>query len=217
MNRKVSKTLVIIGGGFLLALIFLRHPKPNLDLDATVVAEPTKVEVQEAQRSPSDDLSKVEAQAKSPHISIEISQAEAAKPIPSPSGTPGEPKKMSAKEFKELATKALKVLPKQEPKKGLTEEEAHHMTPEALSQFDSLADIAQAVADNPALKKQAFQFYYACASDDQNNLAWTARSRCLSKMRVLAPELGPKEQEETDAVMKSVPPSVREWSNFIVY
>jgi hypothetical protein len=99
-----------------------------------------------------------------------------------------------------MAINALKTLPKQIPEKKLSEEEAHHLTAEALSQVQPLSDIAQALADNPNLKKPAFDFYEKCV--DQDNLEHTVRAMCLTHMKQLAPQLGKKEQDEVDFVSR---------------
>jgi hypothetical protein len=195
----------LVGSGFLLALFFLRHPKhQSVNDESATPRGPT----QAVQSQNTSDLTKVVEGAKSPRVTIKITQSEAADPK-AKSGV------MTVQAFKQLADDALKSLPKQEPKKDLTEEEAHHITIKTLKETESLGDIAQAVADNPQLKKPAFDFYYQCASDEQNNLAWTVRSRCLSKLRVLSPQLGKEEQRQANAVVNSVNPSIKEWSDFI--
>jgi hypothetical protein len=198
--------LILIGSGFLLALFFLRHPKS--DVDSLPVDQP-RTPAQEAQVINTDDLSKIVTQAKSPHVSIEVTQAGAAEAPTSQNG------KMSLNEFKTLTQTALKTLPKQAPRKDLTDEEAHHISVKKLKETESLGDIAQAVADNPALKKPAFDFYYQCASDEQNNLLWTVRSRCLTKLRVLGSQLGKNEAAQADQVANSVNPSIKQLSDFL--
>ncbi len=197
--------MILIGSGFLLALFFLRHPRSEVD---SLNIEGPRTPAQEAQAINNDDLSKIVTEGKSPHITIEVTQASASEPK-----TQGG--KMSLKEFKKLTEDALRTLPKQEPRKDLTEEEAHHISLKTLKETEALGYIAQAVADNPVLKRPAFDFYYQCASDEQNNLLWTVRSRCLSKLRALAPQLGKNEQNQSDKVVNSVNPSIKEWSDFI--
>jgi len=202
--KKNRLGLALIGSGFLLALFFLKHPRTDLENHQTSNSEKSNG----APPNYNDDLRKIVVQAKSPHISIEISQSEAQAQHATTPGT------MDLKKFEEMTKKALKTLPKQEPRKDLTEEEAHHMSIKMLNELSPLGDIAQAIADHPEFKKTAFEFYYICAKDDQINIAWTVRSRCLSKLRALAPHLGPEAQSRADSAANNVNPTIRQWSDF---
>jgi hypothetical protein len=88
--------------------------------------------------------------------------------------------------FIRLTERALNELPRQKQFETLKEKDVHAAPTLLLIKGALLADVAQAVSDNPALSKDAEKFYQKCSLNAE--IVLTIRARCLSHFTRLSKE-----------------------------
>lgn len=72
-------------------------------------------------------------------------------------------KRLTAEEFRSLSQKVAQALPTKESLKGLTDRDVHTAPTPMVEAGYQLGLLAQAVANDPTLARDAFQFYEKCA------------------------------------------------------
>lgn len=97
-------------------------------------------------------------------------------------------KKLTKEEFAKLSQNILGSLPNKAELKKLTNEEVHE-TPKIIMEAGvKLGLIAQAIANEPGLQKDGFEFYRACASSEKNPNS--VRALCFSNYLAFGKKLG---------------------------
>lgn len=97
-------------------------------------------------------------------------------------------KKLTREEFAKLSQNVLSSLPNKATLKKLTDEEVHE-TPKIIMEAGvKLGLIAQAIANEPSLQKDGFEFYRACATSEKNPNS--VRALCFSNYLAFGKKLG---------------------------